>query len=302
MVDACTGDGPNVGANDGARLLPLSDTPYRDYRPSVQLAMTLFASQRAYAGAGLWDQPAIWLGLQPALQQASAPASFVADDGGFAVLRRGKAAAAMRYPRFRFRPSHADALHIDLSLNGEALLKDAGSYGYNTDAAWLDYFAGTAGHNTIQFDARDQMPRIGRFLFGDWLRTRWMEPLAEDDEQARFGAGYRDSSGAVHKRRMTLTERSLRVEDEISGFTHDAVLRWRLRPGRWKLHWNDGTAAITDEKGVLALTIRSGMPASRCEMVQGWESLHYLEKTPTPVVEFATTQPGTVITEVVWRQ
>src|SRR5690606_22600754 len=37
-----SGDVPNIGANDGARLIPVSDTDYRDFRPSVQLASTLF--------------------------------------------------------------------------------------------------------------------------------------------------------------------------------------------------------------------------------------------------------------------
>src|SRR5690606_6981941 len=56
MVNAENGDGPNLGANDGARLLPLTDTDYRDFRPSVQLAMALFANTRVYE-EGVWDLP-----------------------------------------------------------------------------------------------------------------------------------------------------------------------------------------------------------------------------------------------------
>ena len=36
------GDTPNLGANDGAKLLPVCATDYRDFRPTVQLASTLF--------------------------------------------------------------------------------------------------------------------------------------------------------------------------------------------------------------------------------------------------------------------
>jgi len=46
------GDGPNLGANDGARLLALTDTDYRDYRPSIQLASVLFHSASAFSGRG----------------------------------------------------------------------------------------------------------------------------------------------------------------------------------------------------------------------------------------------------------
>ena len=67
--------------------------------------------------------------------------------------------------RFRFRPSQADAMHVDLWVKDQNLLSDAGTYSYNTDARWLKYFPGTQSHNTVQFDDRDQMPRLGRFLF-----------------------------------------------------------------------------------------------------------------------------------------
>jgi len=74
------------------------------------------------------------------------------------VLRHGPAMALLRYPRFRFRPSQADALHLDFWVSGENWLRDAGSFSYNTEQRWLNYFPGTVAHNTIQFDGRDQMP------------------------------------------------------------------------------------------------------------------------------------------------
>ena len=64
MVNPANGDGPNIGANDGARLLQLSDTPYRDHRPTVQLAMALFAGNRAYTQPGPWDHALQWLGVE----------------------------------------------------------------------------------------------------------------------------------------------------------------------------------------------------------------------------------------------
>src|SRR5690606_35832765 len=57
------GDAPNLGANDGAKLIPVSDTDYRDFRPSVQLASTLFAGQSYYIEAGSYDQPLKFFGL-----------------------------------------------------------------------------------------------------------------------------------------------------------------------------------------------------------------------------------------------
>jgi hypothetical protein len=294
MINPINGDGPNVGANDGARLLQLTDTPYRDCRPSVQLAMVLFAGQRAFAEAGVWDYPLHWLGLP--LPQAVAPpaGSGMADDGGFAILRRGPVMAMLRYPRFRFRPSQADALHLDFWLGGENLLRDAGTYSYNTQARWLNYFGGTAGHNTVQFDERDQMPRLGRFLLGDWLKTLLIEALRDKTATTDFAAAYRDGEGASHLRRVSLGDTHLRVVDEVAGFARKAVLRWRLAPGRWTL---DG-CRLTD--GAQILLVQASMPVVRCELVEGWESRHYLEKTAVPVLEIEVQQAGILTTEYRW--
>lgn len=294
MVSPLNGDGPNLGANDGARLLQLTDTAYRDYRPSVQLGMALFANQRAYAKDGPWNHALRWLGV--ALPQAVAPklGSLVADDGGFAVLRRGAAMVMLRYPRFRFRPSQADALHLDLWLDGDNLLRDAGSYSYNTAPQWLTYFGGTASHNTVQFDDRDQMPRLSRFLFGDWLKTFFIEPMTEEAKATHFAAGYRDCQHASHRRRISLGDTHLRVVDEVAGFARKAVLRWRVAPGEWRL---DGLRLTN---GAHVLTAQASMPIVRCELVEGWESRHYLEKTPVPVLEIEIQQAGTLTTEYHW--
>lgn len=50
------------------------------------------------------------------------------DAGGYSLLRRGAVFALPRYPRFRFRPSQADALQVDPWLGGINHLRDAGSY------------------------------------------------------------------------------------------------------------------------------------------------------------------------------
>ena len=333
MVNPINGDGPNLGANDGARLLQLSNTAYRDYRPTVQVAMALFGNCRAdfdlsepcRADFSRLGRPKstlqdaadsdvlAWLGISQPTQAAPAPRNLIADDGGFAILRRGAAMIMLRYPRFRFRPSQSDALHLDLWLGGDNLLRDAGSFSYNTEPQWINYFGGTASHNTVQFDDRDQMPRLSRFLFGDWLKTSIVEPLAEVAQATSFGAGYRDAKGANHQRSIALADTHLLVVDKVAGFTNKAVLRWRLMPGDWHVDVSNGEVicrADFSQPGRLksalpntanhTLGIRTTMPITRCKILQGWESRHYLEKTPVPVLEIEFQQPGTLTTEYRW--
>lgn len=304
IVNAETGDAPNVGANDGARLLPLVDADYRDFRPSVQLAMALFQDQRAYTTPGLYDFHLAWLGVPVPERSARTPASSQFEHGGYAVLRRDRWFVLMRYPRFRFRPSQCDALHVDVWFEGDNLLRDGGTYSYNAEAVWQAYFPGTASHNTIQFDGREQMPRLGRFLWGAWLATDHIEPLRGDNESIIFGASYRDSKGARHSRRLRLDSRGLTVQDRIDGFSERAVLRWRLKPGDWEFqHKLDGNQHhVVVGCGLYTLEVRADVPLVRCELVQGWESRYYLQKTPLPVLEVEVRSPGTLTTEFTRRE
>jgi hypothetical protein len=294
MINPLNGDGPNLGSNDGARLLQLTDTSYRDYRPSVQLGMGLFANKRAYSQDGPWNYPLLWLGVPLPHELAPHPCNLIADDGGFAVLRRGAVMAMLRYPRFRFRPNQADVLHLDLWVGGDNLLRDAGSFSYNTETKWLNYFGGTASHNTVQFDDRDQMPRLSRFLFTDWLKTSFLEPLAHDFLATYFAAGYSDSHNASHRRHISLGDSHIIVVDEVAGFARKAVLRWRMAPGEWRL---EGQCLTSDDH---VLSLKADVPLVRCELVKGWESRHYLEKTPVVVLEIEVAQPGTLTTEFRW--
>jgi hypothetical protein len=288
-----SGDAPNVGANDGAHILRLTDEPYRDYRPSTDLAIALFRDLRAYPLLPSGDVTLAWLGVAVPAGILSPPASRIDWDNGFAVLRGSRAMALMRFPRYRFRPSQADALHVDLWLDGTNLLRDGGSFGYNEDERWTNYFNGTQGHNTVQFDGRDQMPRLGRFLFGDWSNTSEVNFYPSNACQA-FAAAYRDRQNASHRREVTLNEECLDVVDTVAGFRERAVLRWRLPPGEIR---RDGQRVYF---GNCVIEIGATVSIVRFDIVEGWESRYYLERSPTPVIEIEIEAPGKFYTRVHW--
>ncbi len=290
MIQPENGDAPNLGANDGAHLLPLTDTDYRDFRPSVQLAMALFENKCAYPTTGERHLPLRLLGVTIPSAQTDPFSSVQFDNGGYSILRQGNAFVLFRYPRFRFRPSQADALHVDLWLAGENLLRDAGTYSYNAGNEVTYYFGGTASHNTVQFDGRDQMPRLGRFLFGDWLKAQKVQPI-KNENGIMTAARYTDNEGASHHRQVQLQDNQLRVEDKINGFRQKAVLRWRLKPGNWKLKGN----TLRNDKQTL--TVSANIPFKRMALVEGWESRYYLKKNSLPVLEVEIDQPGTLVTE-----
>lgn len=291
MTDKDTGNAPNLGANDGAQLIALTSCDYRDYRPSVQLAETLFSNQRAYE-TGPWDQQLYWLGLKPAKIQTDALQSTTMDAGGFHILRADKAVAYLRYPRFRFRPSQADALHCDFWLNGKNILRDAGTFSYNVSEQDTAYFNGAVAHNTIEFDNRDQMPRLGRFLFGGWLKSEQVQAVSKQAGKVSAAAAYRDKWQAYHHRALELTEKSLVITDKVSGFKSKAILRWRLCSGDWKLTDN------TLSNGEIKLDIFATTEICNITLTAGYESRYYLQKTSLPVLEITVDKPGNIVTNI----
>lgn len=272
-----TGDAPVIGANDGAHLLRLTDAGYRDHRPAVQLAAALFLDGAPYGVDQ--DGTLAWLGVARSERPLDRAASRTYDEGGFHVLRRGVAFACLRYPRFRFRPSQADALHLDLWVEGRNLLRDAGTYSYNVSATDTAYFTGVESHNTIQIDGRDQMPRISRFLFGAWPRAQGVEAVKEKQGAIQAAAAYTDYRRARHERHVRLFQRELVCRDHVKGAEQRCVLRWRLAPGDWR---KEG-AVFTD--GRASLEVSSNRPIRRLDLVSGWESRFYFQKTEVPVVE-----------------
>ena len=292
-----SGDAPNIGANDGTRLLPLTDSAYRDFRPAVQLACVLFCGARAYGKSGHWDIPLQWLDIPKPDAVLASPRSWLSRSGGLAFLKAydEDVQVFVRFPGYRFRPSHADPLHLDLWINGRNILRGPGSYRYNAEPEWLDYFPGVAAHNTVQFDGTEAMPRLGRFLFGDWLRLAAQPLLEETVDGQIFVADCRHACGAYHQRKVSLTAGKLEVSDSVAGFGARAVVRWRLMPGDWR---QDATGVSLDR---LRLTVRSNDNVLSIRLVDAWEALCYGAKSQLPVLEIEMTRAGRVVTCVEWN-
>jgi len=298
MVCPLSGDGPNLGANDGSQLLQLTDSGYRDFRPSVQLASNLFEGLRAYSNSGLWDTHLAWMGI---VNKETKPSQYVNCDydcGGYKILRATGVYVIFRYAKFRYRPSQADAMHIDLWVNGANLLGDAGSYSYYSIPDLSGYFNGTASHNTVQFDGRDQMPKLGRFLFGNWLKTKRATPVAVSDSHVSSSASYCDFRGAEHFRQVNLNRSSLTIIDKVKGFRERAVIRWRLADGQWILENSKNGVEVSD--GLNTLTVTSDVTIVSAKIVDGWKSLFYMQKKLVPVLEVEIRSAGIISTKFSW--
>ncbi|WP_286295418.1 heparinase II/III family protein [Vibrio apostichopi] len=289
LTEPSTGDAPNLGHNDGARLLQLSSSDYRDFRPSVQLAAAIFLQATAWQNQGEYDEALSLLQIKKPEKVLSKPTSFHFQHGGYIGLRNQAGAFALfNYPKFRFRPAQNDALHVDLWLDGINLLRDGGTFSYNAGQDYIDYYGGTQSHNTIQFDGNEQMPRLSRFLLGAWLKAK---DVSFDEHKLTGQAGYRDYLGCEHQRHISLTETSLTVKDQVQGIESKATLRWRLSPDNWVVQGRKVT------NGNHEIKIDSDVKIDRLEIVEGRESRYYYQETSIPVLEVEISSDGNITTE-----
>lgn len=302
LQDEVTGRVPCYGANDGALVLPLSNCDYTDYRPAIQSIHYLTSRTRAYE-SGCWDEETLWLFGKEAMTARVASSerrNLRANAGGYVTLRAKNGFAFTRCASFRHRPSHADLLHVDLWWRGINIALDPGTFSYNSPAPWDNGLATTANHNVVTVDGRDQMDKVGRFL---WLP--WAQATARYDETSRLGFfaywegehnGYeRLEYPATHRRGiLRLGDDHWLVLDEVrSEGQHDVRLHWLLADVPYRIEEAPVAAraclmlTMLTRSGDYSVTIGSlgefghiSQIRADGESTRGWRSAYYLERKP----------------------
>jgi hypothetical protein len=210
---------PNLGSNDGTLLLNNHSCSYRDFRPSLQLASVLLHGIPALA-KGPYNEALYWYGIKnyPEEKETMLKHSQVFGSG-YVVMNGGASWALLRFPFYKFRPAHNDAMHFDLWANGKNLLFDSGSYSYNPEpGSKVPDLKSVHSHNTLSFDRKEQMPRLSRFLLGKWLRPLTVgEMLVSSESSGNWEGSYRDAFGNIHARRIAWKNQQWVILDRFSG-------------------------------------------------------------------------------------
>ncbi len=229
VLDPVTGQVPNLGANDGGLILPLSVCSDNNFRPTVQAAARAFL--RTQLPSGIWDDLPMWLGLE-AVEKTHQSDHYLMDN-----LHGKDSWAYLRASRFKSRLVHMDQLHLDLWWRGLNITKDAGTYRYRADAPWDNAMVTTRVHNTVTVDGRDQMTHGGRFLTLDWFPA-YSKSIIDTNEKIlqksmAYHHGYR---GVQHERFVTVfIDGHWLVEDQLRSQTqHTYRLHWLIPDWEWE--------------------------------------------------------------------
>jgi hypothetical protein len=293
FVDEETGRVPNLGANDGANILPLSCSDYLDYRPVIVTASVLLDLPIRERDYSLALEKASWFKgciCSPRIKNSfSFGDSWDSPVGGYAILRHSKGYLLLKGGQYRDRPGQCDAQHVDVWHRNDNILRDGGSFQYyHRDMSLKSLFYSVKSHNTFQVNEQEQMEKGPNFLWFNWptVMDRRMSDT-ELDSMIRFNTPFPYS----HRRRVVHNSWGYTIEDSLvslsrSDHISSCVCRWRLSPRlQWSLLDSEVVGTIEDQK-VCRIKFSSKSPVSSL-LAEGWESLYYGEKSKLPVVEVA---------------
>lgn len=111
---------------------------------------------------------------------------------------------------------HNDKLSFELYWRDVCLSPDAGCYLYE-DALHWDWFKTARAHNTVTIGERDQVPSAGSLEhFNEALGCTMAAVIAPT------------YPGVVHRREITMGDRTILVDDFLEGATHGEMMVWRM--------------------------------------------------------------------------
>ena len=230
ILDSDSGRTPNLGANDGAYLFPLTVCPFADYRPVLHAAARAFLDYDLPRGP--WDELALWFDMPLEHRKYVQLPRYLGDQ-----IYGKDSWAYLRTAQFTSRPSHADQLHMDLWWRSLNVAQDAGTYLYNADPPWDNSLVAAQIHNTVTVNGRDQFTRAGRFLYLDWFNAYRRGILEADPAilqrtRGRHWGYWR--MGVRHARTVTaFADGHWQVRDEMLPLR----MPWDKRPITYRLHW-----------------------------------------------------------------
>jgi hypothetical protein len=134
--------------------------------------------------------------------------------------------------------AHADALSLEVRVDGVEVVADPGTYCYHGEARWRRYFRGTVAHSTLELDGREQSVSGGSFLWTKHARTRLLESSGLSCGPVARWVGEHDGysrrrAPLAHRRTVELhrDEGRIVVIDELIGTgRHRARLTFPLGP------------------------------------------------------------------------
>ena len=227
---------PLIGDDDGGRLFH----PYGERAgfgcATMATCSVLFDRPEWLRGRGhLYEQAAWWLGAEALSMRTAPPTPRVSrffSDGGVAVMAADDVQLVIKAGPFgegSAGHSHSDVLSLTARAGSREILIDPGTFTYVADPAGRDWFRGSAAHNTVRIDGRDQAVPGGPFRWNHKPSVtvgEWTTSCARDYLDATCAY-----AGFTHRRRIVFVKPAkVIVLDTVDGPPGDHTLEqfWHL--------------------------------------------------------------------------
>lgn len=224
LVDGGSGIVPNHGANDGARILPLALADYRDFRPLLTFA-AMIRNTALPADVPANQDIARWLGGSPPRRGPARADGVARGASGWVGARFRGWSVFLRAGKYRHRPSHLDALHLDVRSDGQEIVTDAGTYAYNAPPPWNNGLTSGLLHNGPILDGNEPARRGPHFLWLSWPQSTVLV-AAGGNESVRLVA----ERGHDVQREVVITSDGVRVRDRALKPCSSLQVTWLLHP------------------------------------------------------------------------
>jgi hypothetical protein len=236
---------PNIGDEDGGTAILISEKKEQNSERILSIAAVVlnrpeFCRKKCdYGESAFWLSPESTIRMfEGAKPQEPLPLLHHFADGGYIVVNQlidrvpyklimdcapiglGQMAAH----------GHADALSIWLSVGGEPVLIDSGTFLYLGAGEERSYFRGTRAHNTICIDGRDSAEQLGPFQWG--RRPRVILEEIRKSEPIYFRASHDGYHLMKTVREVEIQQNTLNIRDSVKGVgNHRIDVYFHLAPG-----------------------------------------------------------------------
>ncbi len=306
------GTTPFFGDDDGGRLMLLDRRPGNDFRASLSTGATLFNRGDYKFVASNVAEETLWLLGTQALQtfdriEAHEPVagSKAFPDGGYYVMRDGWHKEA-NYLLFdcgahgakNCGHAHADALAIEVAVNGRPQLVDPGTYSYTASASVRDWFRSSRAHNVLLVDGAQSSLPAGPFSWRSIAKSKSLSWISERRFDYAEGThdGYERLHGSPSHTRSILFVKGdywLLLDRLTSEAEHELELVFHFASDSNPELVSEGREKYLAEKGRDdGLTLFSWGSEGRWSREEGWVSHSYGERVSAPVWAFSANSKG----------
>lgn len=289
MQDDTTGMVPNYGNNDGALIFPLTSCDYLNYKPQLNTINYIINGKKLYE-PGKHEEDLLWFCGIDAINFEAKPyikrETKGFGNGGYYIIRGKDSFGMIRCTKYYHRPGQADMLHFDLWYKGINVLLDIGSYSYNPEEGFKDYFGATKNHNTVTINDQNQIKRGPRFLSIEWPEGILNKFISSSNRV--FFSGYHKVYDYIHTREIEHSKNYYIITDEIENKNKDKInikLNWNIGTKIEKIGENKFRLPINGNENLILKisSISKGDVYIYCgdkNKPAGWKSLYYGVKEP----------------------